>query len=158
MKLCSRLLVLYCRNCPKDDKFRYLINWSPFWGSYERRRTLVDGSLERTCRLLINCNWTSFSISYRWRATRQNVSKLTAFWRGGSVQFEPRFQGEGVVPREYFLFSGKLDILLSDSANCTVLHAVVLKQYRCVTDGQTEGRNCYSQYSACLQCEHCSAL
>jgi len=25
MKRCSRLLVLYCRNCPKDDKFRYLI-------------------------------------------------------------------------------------------------------------------------------------
>jgi len=26
MKLCSRLLVLYCRNCMKDDKFRYLIH------------------------------------------------------------------------------------------------------------------------------------
>ena len=25
MKLCSRLLVLYCRNCPKDDKFRKVI-------------------------------------------------------------------------------------------------------------------------------------
>jgi len=25
LKLCSRLLVLYCRNCMKDDKFRYLI-------------------------------------------------------------------------------------------------------------------------------------
>jgi len=25
MKLCSRLFVLYCLNCPKDDKFRYLI-------------------------------------------------------------------------------------------------------------------------------------
>jgi len=25
MKLCSRLFVLYCRNCPKDDKFRYFI-------------------------------------------------------------------------------------------------------------------------------------
>jgi len=25
MKLCRRLLVLYCWNCPKDDKFRYLI-------------------------------------------------------------------------------------------------------------------------------------
>jgi len=26
MKLCSRLLVLYCQNCMKDDKFRYLIH------------------------------------------------------------------------------------------------------------------------------------
>ena len=25
MQLCSRLFVLYCRNCPKDDKFRYFI-------------------------------------------------------------------------------------------------------------------------------------
>ena len=25
MKLCSRLFVLYCRNYPKDDKFRYFI-------------------------------------------------------------------------------------------------------------------------------------
>jgi len=25
MKLCSRRFVLYCRNCPKDDKFRYFI-------------------------------------------------------------------------------------------------------------------------------------
>jgi len=25
MKLFSRLFVLYCRNCPKDDKFRYFI-------------------------------------------------------------------------------------------------------------------------------------
>jgi len=24
MKLCSRLLVPYCRNCMKDDKFKYL--------------------------------------------------------------------------------------------------------------------------------------
>ena len=29
-------------------------------------------------------------------------------------------------------------ILLSDSANCTVLSAVVLTQYRRVTDGQTD--------------------
>jgi len=25
MKLCSRLFVLYCRNCAQDDKFRYFI-------------------------------------------------------------------------------------------------------------------------------------
>jgi len=25
MKLLSRLYVLYCRNCPKDDKFRYFV-------------------------------------------------------------------------------------------------------------------------------------
>jgi len=30
--------------------------------------------------------------------------------------------------------------LLSDSANCTVLRAVVLTQYRHVTDGRTDGQ------------------
>jgi len=35
-------------------------------------------------------------------------------------------------------------ILLYDSANCTVLRAVVLTQYRRVTDRRTDGRNCYS--------------
>ena len=42
-------------------------------------------------------------------------------------------------PGEYFLVSTKLDtFLLSDSANCTVLRAVVLTQYRRVTDGRTD--------------------
>ena len=54
---------------------------------------------------------------------------------------EPRFQGEGVVPVEYFFgFYKTRHILLSDSADCTVLRAVVLTQYRRVTDG----RKCHS--------------
>jgi len=44
-----------------------------------------------------------------------------------------------VVPGEYiFSFYKTRHILLSDSANCTVLRAVVLTQYRRVTDGQTD--------------------
>jgi len=43
--------------------------------------------------------------------------------------------------------------LLSNGANCTVLRAVVLTQYRRVTDRRTDGRtdrrNCRSEYSAC---------
>jgi len=35
------------------------------------------------------------------------VSELTAF--SGVGQFEPRFEGEGVVPPEYFLVFRKLD-------------------------------------------------
>ena len=59
--------------------------------------------------------------------------------------FEPKFQGEGVVPGEYFLVSTKLDIFSAiNGANCTVLRAVVLTQYRRVTDGQTDRRNCCS--------------
>jgi len=62
---------------------------------------------------------------------------------------EPKFQGEVVVPGEYFLASTKLDtFLLSNGANCTVIRAVVLTQYWRVTDRQTDrrtdGRNCCS--------------
>jgi len=54
---------------------------------------------------------------------------------------EPKFQGEGVVPGEYFFGLYKTrHILLSNSANCTVLRAVVLTQYRRVTDRQTDGQ------------------
>jgi len=55
--------------------------------------------------------------------------------------FEPKFQGEGVVPGEYFLVSTKLDkFLLSNGENCIVLRVVVLTQYRRVTEGQTDGQ------------------
>jgi len=44
-------------------------------------------------------------------------------------------------PSGIFLVSTKLDaFLLSDSANCTVLSAVVLTQYRRVTDRRRDGR------------------
>jgi len=40
----------------------------------------------------------------------------------------------------FFGFYKTRHILLSDSANCTVLCAVVLIQYPRVTDGRTDGR------------------
>jgi len=54
----------------------------------------------------------------------------TRCYQQGVGQFERRFQLEGVIPGEYFWVSTKLD---------TVLRAVVLTQYRRVTDGQTDG-------------------
>jgi len=60
-------------------------NLSPFCRSKGRCRTLVDSSLESPCQVLVKSNWTCFSISYSWGATRQNVSKLAAFRRGGSL-------------------------------------------------------------------------
>jgi len=66
----------------------------------------------------------------------------TRCYQEGVGQFEPIFQWEGVVPGEYFfwfLYKTR-HILLSDSANCTVLLAVVLTQYRRVTDGRTDGQ------------------
>jgi len=63
----------------------------------------------------------------------------TRCYQEGLGQFEPRFPGEAVVPGEYFFgFYKTRHILLSDNANCTVLRAVVLTQYRRATDGQTD--------------------
>jgi len=59
----------------------------------------------------------------------------------GVGHLEPQFQGEGVVPEEYFFgFYKTRHIVLSDSANCTMLRAVVFTQYRRVTDRRTDGR------------------
>jgi len=52
-----------------------------------------------------------------------------------------RISGEGVAPGEYFFgFYKTRHILLSNGANRTVLRAVVLTQYRRMTDGQTDGQ------------------
>jgi len=88
MKLCSRLFVLYCWNCPKDNKFEHFI---PILAKLEGR-------------------------------------SLGAKISGG------RGRPWGI----FFGFDKTRHILLSDSANCTVLHAVALTQYRHVTDGRTE--------------------
>jgi len=61
------------------------------------------------------------------------------FGGGGSV-WAKISGGNGRPSGIFFGFYKTRHILLSDSANCTVLRAVILTQYRCVTDG----RNCYS--------------
>jgi len=48
--------------------------------------------------------------------------------------------GSGCPLGTFFGFYKTIHILLSDSANCTVVDAVVLIQYRRVTDGQTDGQ------------------
>jgi len=77
---------------------------------------------------------------------------------GGGRSLGAKISGGRGRPGEHFLVSTKLDTFCySDGANCTVLCAAVLTQYRPVTDGQTDGqrdgqtdgRNCRSQYSAC---------
>jgi len=57
-------------------------NLSPFGEVRGGTEPWLMGRLESPCRVLVKCNWTSFSISYGWGATRQNVSKLAAFSRG----------------------------------------------------------------------------
>jgi len=89
---------------------------------------------------------------------------------GGSRSLGAKISGEWVVPGEYFGFYKTRHNLLSDSANCTVLHAVVLTQYQLVSDGRTDGRKDGQTDRRTerqtdllllvqrLQCEHCGAL
>ena len=65
------------------------------------------------------------------------MSRLAAIRRGRSVR--AKISGAWSRPWGiFFVFYKTRHILLSDSANCTVLRAVVLTQYRRVTDGQTD--------------------
>jgi len=62
---------------------------------------------------------------------------------GGVGQFEPRFQGEGVVPGEYFLVSTKLDTFCYRQCK---LHRAMCRRFDTIpacdrrTDGQMDGQ------------------
>jgi len=125
--------------------------WSAFWGSRGGVEPSLMARWKARIRLPIRHNWTFFASSCRWGATlRQNVSRLAAI-RMRVGQFELRFQGEGVVPAEYFLVSTKLDTfsyLTVQTAPCYVQsfwHNTGVWQ----TDRRTDGRNCCRLYSAC---------
>ena len=66
------------------------------------------------------------------------MSNLAAFRRGW-VTLSQDFRGKGRPWGIFFGFYKTRHIFLSDSANCTVLCAVVLTQYWRVSDGQTDG-------------------
>ena len=98
---------------------------------------MVDGSLESPCRGLVECNWTSFSILtvQALQGKRYQDSLLS----GGGRSVRAKISGgRGRAWGIFFGFYKTRHILLSDSAKCTVLHAVVLTQYRRVTDRQTD--------------------
>jgi len=102
MKLCSRLFVLYCRNCPKDDKFRYFIpiltKLEPWFMAHWKAR--VEFLLSVIALLFL-----SLAV-----AALQGKMCQNSLPSGGVGHLEPTFQGEGVVPGEYFLVSTKPDI------------------------------------------------
>jgi len=137
MKLCSRLFVLYCRICPKDDQFRYFIpHFEEVRGGVERRLMARWKAHVEFVLSVIELLFLSLTVEALQCKMCQN-----SLLSGGVGHLEPRLQWEGVLPGEYFYgFYKTRHILLSDSANCTVLHAIVLTQYRRVTDVQTDGQ------------------
>jgi len=102
---------------------------------------LVDGSLESRCRILAKCNWTSFSLLLWLRHYKAKGVKTRCYqegYRGRSVRAKIS-GGRGRPWGIFFGFYKTRHILLSNSAICTMLRAIVFTQYRRVTDGQTDG-------------------
>ena len=96
-------------------------------------------------------------------ATRQNVSKLAAFRTGGGRSLGAKISGGRGHPWGiFFRFYKTRHILLSNSVNCTVLRAVVLTQYRRVTerrtDRRTDGIALANTALAMRALRHCGAL
>ena len=101
MKLCSRLLVLYCRNCPKDDKFWYFIPIFKF--------------LLSVIELLF--------LSVAAEALQGKMCQKSLL-SGEGRSLGAKISDEGVVPGEFFLVSTKLDTfcyLTVQTAPCYVL-------------------------------------
>jgi len=100
---------------------------------------LVDGSLESPCRVLVKCNGLLFLCLTveTLRGKRCQDSLLS----GGDRSVRAKISGGRGRPWGIFFALYKTrHILLSDRANCTVLRAVVLAQYRLVTDRRTDRR------------------
>jgi len=130
MKLSSRLFVLYCRSRPKDVKSRHFdphfeevrggiegYRWGPPW-SMAGWKALAE--------FWINVIELFYLLRLRRYKAKCVKTRCLQEW---VRHLEPKFQGEGVVPGEYFFgFYKTRHILLSNSANCTVLSAVVLTQ------------------------------
>ena len=134
-KLCSRLFVLHCRSRPKDDRSRHfdphfeevMVGLEPWrMARWKARAEFFLSVLERL--------FQSLTVEALQGKTCQNSlpsgvgRSLVAKISGG------RGRPWGI----FFGFYKTRHILLSNGENGIVLRAVVLTQYRRVTDGQTD--------------------
>ena len=90
--------------------------------------------MSSSCEMSLN-----FLFCLLWLRHYKAKCVITRCLQEGVGQFDRRFQGKGSSLGNIFGFYKTRHILLSKSANCTVLLTVVLTQYRRVTDGQTDG-------------------
>ena len=93
MKLCSKLFVLYCRNCPNDDKFRYFI-------PILRKLGGVEPWLMACWKARVEFLLSVIELLFLSLAVEALQGKLvkTRCLQEGVGQFEPRLQEEGVIP------------------------------------------------------------
>ena len=137
MKLCSRLFVVHCRSRPKYDNSSHL---NPH---FEEVRSGVE-PLRITCwkaraefllcviKLLFLCLAVE---ALQGKMCQNSLPSGQGRSLGAKIS-----GGKGRPWGTFFGFYKTRHILLSNGANCTVLRAVVLTQYRRETDRRTDGR------------------
>jgi len=109
MKLCSRLFVLHFRSRPKYDSDRHFDpHFEEVRGGVEPRSMARSKALAEFLLSVIRLLFLSFIRLRRYKAKRVETRTLQE-WVG---HFEPKFQGEGAVPGEYFVVSTKLDTFI----------------------------------------------
>ena len=139
MKLCSRLFVLYCRSRPKDDKSRYFDpHFEDVRGSVEPRWMARWEACTEFLLSIIELLFLGLSLTVEAQQGKMCQNSLPS---GGGRSLAAKISGGRCRPWGiiFFGFCNTTHILLSNSANCTALRAVVLTEYRRVTDGQTDG-------------------
>jgi len=137
MKLCSRLFVFYCRSRPKDNTSRHFDphfeevrgGIEPWWMA--RWKACAEFLLS-----VIELLFLSLTVEALQGKMCQN-SLPSKVGRSLAAKISGR---RGLPGGIFFGFYKTRHILLSNSANCTVLRAIVLTQYRRVTDRQMDGQ------------------
>jgi len=102
------------------------------------------------------CTSTDGQGDQRRRKIAENLNRLTECTNATDDRQTTDGRAIAYSEREPEFTFAKRHILRSEIANCTLLRAVVLTQYRRVTDGQTDIRT--KLIVQRLQCEHCIAL
>ena len=145
MKLYSRLFVLQCRNGPNYNRSRQFDpHFEEVRGGVEPWSMARSKALAEFLLSVIELLFLSLTVKALQGKMCQNSQPSGV----GRSLWAKISGGRGRPWGIFFGFYKTRYILLFSGANCTVLRAVVLTQYRRVTDRQTDGqtdrRNCRS--------------
>ena len=141
MKLCSRLFVLDCQSRPKyDTSGHFDPHFEEVGGGVEPSSIANWKALAEFLLSVIELLFLSLTVEALQDKMCQNSLPSGVGRSLGAKISGGRGRPWGIYLKIFFGFYKTRHILLPDSANCTVLRAVVLTQYQRVTDGQTDGR------------------
>ena len=136
MKLCSRYFVLDCRSRPKYDTSRHFdTHFEEVRGGVEPCWMARWKARAEFLLSVIELLFLSLTVEALQGKMCQN-SLPSGVGRSLGAKITG---GRGHPWKIFFGFYKTRHILLSNGANCIVLRAVVLTQYRRATDGQTDG-------------------